>query len=126
MAGELLLLSPWVPSEATLTRRASPVSRSWTKTSVAALVSPATRLDANEEKAMRRPVALGAGSELNGFACVPPEATLTRSVVPLSRSCTKTSIWPLVSPATRSDAEEVKATERPSALTVGSPLSPSP
>src|SRR5438034_4499637 len=45
----------------------------------------------------------------------PPEATLTRSVVPVCRSWTNTSDTPFVSPATRSVAALSKATKRPSA-----------
>ena len=43
-------------------------------------------------------------------ASAPGLSTLTRSVVPVCRSRRKTSSWPLVSPATRSVALEMKAT----------------
>ena len=41
--------------------------------------------------------------------------TFTRSVVPVWRSRTNTSVAPLVSPGTRLVASETKATKRPSA-----------
>ena len=46
--------------------------------------------------------------------------TLTRSVIPPFRSRTKTSGAALVSPATRLEALDAKATKRPSALREGS------
>ena len=44
------------------------------------------------------------------FACVPSEATLTRSIVFVWRSYTKMSRTPLVSPGTRLLASEANAT----------------
>ena len=49
--------------------------------------------------------------------------TLTRSVVPVTRSRTKMSERPFVSPATRLSESEANATKRPSALIAGSTLS---
>src|SRR5262245_52669005 len=46
---------------------------------------------------------------------VPSDATLTRSVTPVIRSCTKTSNAPFVSPGTRLLALLANATNRPSA-----------
>src|SRR5438094_611248 len=51
------------------------------------------------------------------FACAPLLLTLTRSVVPVSRSRTKISGTPFVSPGTRLSENETKATKRPLALT---------
>ena len=47
------------------------------------------------------------------LAWAPPEATLTRMVVPVRRSRTKTSGRPFVSPSTRLEAYEVNITYRP-------------
>src|SRR5690554_2998654 len=51
------------------------------------------------------------------LACVPSLATDTRCVIPVSRSWTKMSEAPLVSPATRFDDQLSNATYRPSPLT---------
>ena len=48
--------------------------------------------------------------------------TLTRRVVPSFRSRTNTSLESLVSPGTRFDASELKATYRPSELIAGPKL----
>ncbi len=62
--GELEPL-PWVPSVATLSRVVVRATRSRTKTSAALLVSPGTRLVANEPKATSVPSALrGVGPTL--------------------------------------------------------------
>src|SRR5207247_3536100 len=55
-------------------------ARSWTNTSYAPFVSPATRLLAVLWNATKRPSAERAGPALESFPWVPPEATLTRSV----------------------------------------------
>ena len=94
-----------------------------------AFVSPAARLEAPLWKATKRPSA-----EMDGrdgkkeklLAWVPSEATLTRSVTPVRRSWTKTSLVPFVSPLTRLEAELVKATKRPSAEMDGVSEKPSP
>src|SRR5438034_962018 len=81
------------------------------------LVSERTRLLAEDSKVMKLPSALIEGRPLfPPVAWAPPEATLMRSVVPVSRSLTKTSVAPLVSPATRLAASDEKATRCPSAL----------
>ena len=49
------------------------------------------------------------------FASTPAELTLTRSTTPVKRSCTKTSVTALPSPATRSLASLWNAMKRPSA-----------
>src|SRR5207249_4364126 len=54
---------PWVPSESTLTRSVVSVCRSWTNTSVAPFVSPATRLVAALWNATKRPSAERAGGK---------------------------------------------------------------
>src|SRR5437870_2793555 len=117
---------PWVPSEATLTRSVVPVCRSWTNTSVAPFVSPATRLVAVPWNATKPPSAERAGPALKPFPWVPSEATLTRSVVPVCRSWTNTSVAPFVSPATRLVAVSWNATKRPSAERTGPALKPFP
>ncbi len=47
------------------------------------------------------------------FPCVPLVATLTRNVLPVWRSRTKTSLWPFVSCRTRFVACDRKTTNRP-------------
>ena len=76
-------------------------ARSWTNTSYAPFASPATRLVAVLWNATKPPSAERTGPALEPFPWVPPEATLTRSVVPVCRSRTNTSVAPFVSPATR-------------------------
>jgi hypothetical protein len=55
---------------------------------------------------------------LPSLACEPSPATLVRSVTPVWRSRTNTSQLPFVSPGTRLEAKDEKATWRPSALIV--------
>ena len=90
-------------------------ARAWTNTSYAPFASPATRLLAVPWNATKLPSAERAAPELGPFPWVPPDATLMRSVVPVCRSCTNTSVVPLVSPPTRLLAVPWKATKRPSA-----------
>src|SRR5205814_757207 len=123
-AGPALESFPWVPPEATLTRSVVPVCRSCTNTSVAPLVSPATRLVAALWKATKRPAAESAGSLLTLLPWVPSEATLTRSVLPVCRSWTNTSVAPFVSPATRLVASLWNATKRPSPERAGKAKKP--
>ena len=151
MAGARLAPSAWPPAESTLVRTvATPpgsskkpfpsASRSWTKTSIRALVSPATRLEAALWNATKRPFADSTGAALTPSAWAPPTPTLTRTVATppgsskmpfpsASRSWTKTSGRPLVSPATRLVAALTNATKRPSADSATSrafwPLEPS-
>src|SRR5204862_455509 len=98
--------------------------RSWTNTSYVPLVSPATRLVAVPWNATKPPSAERAAPELGPFPWVPSEATLTRSVVPVCRSCTNTSVLPFVSPATRLVAALWNATKRPSAERAGGEAKP--
>jgi hypothetical protein len=124
-----LVLSPWVPSAATLTRVVWPVTRSWTKMSVLPLVSPGTRLVADDEKETKRPSPLRSGPLLLPFASLPLLVTLTRWVLPLARSRTNTSTAPLLSPPTRLVAAESNATTSPLLFTAGAlerALMPSP
>src|SRR6266536_2652886 len=117
--GPRLAPSAGVASNPTLTSLVWPVSRSRTNTSWNPFVSPGTRFVAPEVNATKRPSALTDGSRLKPSACLPLLRTLTRSVSPLARSRTKTSIAALVSPPTRLAAIESKATTSPSALTAG-------
>ena len=75
----------WVAPVATLARSSVCVWRSQTKMSLAALVSPGTRLVAEESKATQRPSGLIATVSLPAwlFPCVPSAATLARWVVPV-------------------------------------------
>jgi hypothetical protein len=50
------------------------------------LVSPGTKLLADEKKATKRPPLEIAGEKLNPLAWAPPELTLTRSVVPCAQA----------------------------------------
>src|SRR5687768_13123634 len=59
--------------------------------------------------------------EIDG-APLGPEPPLTRVVVPVRRSRTKTSEAPFVSPGTSVDASEAKATKRPVSDTEAAPL----
>jgi hypothetical protein len=92
---------------------------------VAAFVSPATRFVASLTNATKRPSAEIEGREepSEPSLCAPPGPTLTRSVVPETRSRTKTSAHPFVSPATRFEARLRNATYRPSAEIDGVVLS---
>ena len=107
-ASRLLKLPPtplldWLARSRTLVREA-------TNTSSVPLVSgSATRLDAEDWKAIVPPNRAIEGFELALLACAPVTLTLARVVVWLTRSCTKTSITPLVSPDTRLEAAEAKA-----------------
>ncbi len=97
------------PDELTLTRVVVPAWRSRRKTSEVPLVSPGTRLLADDWNATKRPSPLiaGAGSwELPALPWAPAELTLTREDAGLWRSRTNTSVVALVSPATRSVATE--------------------
>ena len=88
-----------------------PVWRSWTNTSSQPLVSPGTRLEAREWKATKRPSALMEGVQLVPLPWLPAESRLTLVVSPVWRSRTNTSEVPLVSPGTRLEAPERKATD---------------
>ncbi len=109
-----LLAFPCVPSVATLTRSVVPLWRSRTKMSSYPFVSPAMRFEAALPNATNRPSAEIEAPRLLPFPCAPAESTLTRSVVPVWRSRTKTSCAPFVSPGTRLVAPLANATKRPS------------
>jgi hypothetical protein len=100
--------------------------RSRMKTSETPFVSPSTRFVAAEVNATLVPSA-----EIDEEVLSPlpstggePPPTLTRLVVCVVRSRTKTSETPFVSPSTRFDATESKATYRPSAEIEGEKLPP--
>jgi len=65
-------------------------------------------------------------AELSSFPSPPSVCTLTRAVVFLCRSRTKMSPAAFVSPATRFEALDWKATKRPSAEIDGTALLPFP
>ena len=71
-------------------------------------------------KRAQRPLALRSspkdGQHLLKLGRAPPESRSTWRVVPDTRSRTKTSRWPFVSPGTRLGAVESKSTRRPSRL----------
>src|ERR671919_445204 len=115
------------PCVLTLIRSVSLVSRSCTKTSSApsrfvGTPSFSTRFGASELNTTKRPFGDIEVGRLVPVPCSPVELTLTRSVVPLSRSYTKVSTSLLVSPGTSFAAFEENATNRPSPLITGSPL----
>ena len=89
--GEAELPFACFPALDTLTRLVVPRFRSRTKMSAAPFVSPATRLEASDRKATKRPSAEIDGPPEPPFACFPALDTLTRLVVPGFRSRTKTS-----------------------------------
>ena len=69
-----------------------------------------------ELNATKRPSALSAGHWLKRSPWTPSVVRLTRTVLPVTMSCTKTSMALLVSPDTRSVPDEANVTQRPSAL----------
>src|SRR5215475_6475044 len=88
-----------------------------------------SKLVAAEAKATQRPLALNDGVMLAPLVCSPPGPTLTRVVVPLTRSYTKISDTLLVSSGNRLSATDWKATlsQRPSRLVKElAPLAPEP
>src|SRR5947208_3247239 len=113
--GGKLVSLPCVPCEATLTRLVLPALRSRTNPSPAPFLSPATSLLAHDRNATNRPSAEIDAAKLSPLACAPWESTLTRWVLPVLRSRTKTSPTPFVSPFTSWAADDPKATKRPSA-----------
>src|SRR5207248_4824156 len=104
-----------------VTRLVWPVWRSRTNTSITPLLSapPGSRLLAADWSTTKRPSALMPGLKLPALAWPPSPATLTRSVCPVARSRTKTSVTPLVSPATRFDESDSKAAMLPSPDSAG-------
>ena len=97
-----------------------------TKMSSHPFVSSGTRSSAYEEKATYRPSALMLGLPALPFPCESSQPMLTRSRASPSRSYTNTSLLAFVSPATKFDAYDSKATYRPSALMDETKLSPLP
>src|SRR5882672_6146779 len=89
-------------------------------------VSPATRFVDWEGNATKRPSHEIDENQLTEFPSAPDESTLARSVVPVHRSWTKMSELPFVSPATRSGASLMNATNRPSADSVSVIHGPDP
>ena len=86
---------PSAPLELRLTRCVTPVSRSRTKTSAQAFVSPATRAEELEENATKRPSGVITDGEVAlAPTGVPAGSTLMHSTLPVQRSRTKTSAVP--------------------------------
>src|SRR5262245_45339322 len=111
--------APWTPGidaplDVTLTRSVVPFHRSRTKTSSVPFESPGTRPFVVQLKTTNRPSAEMEPPYDGASPWRPPAPTLTRSVVPLWRSRTKTSTNPFVSPVTRFVAPRQKETYRPS------------
>ena len=112
MNGSALSPFPCPPDERTLTRLVLPVRRSWTKTSLLWFVSPRTRLEASDQKAMNRRArrASAAGCRL----CLSATAANAQPLdLPVLRSRPKTSKLPFVSPLARLEALDSNATKRP-------------
>jgi hypothetical protein len=99
-----------VPAPRTLTRSVVAVVRSRRNTSQKPFVSPAARFDAWLSNATQRPSAEIDGLPLPAFAWPPPVSTLARSVVPATRSRTKTSAASFVSEEIRVEASLTNAT----------------
>src|SRR5258705_6945066 len=99
----------------TLMHSVVPPCRSRRKMSSTPLVSPETRFVAALANPRNRPLGEIDAYVLSPFPRAPPVATLAITVVPWTRSRTKTSMNPLVSPATRFVAELWNATNLPSA-----------
>src|SRR5439155_16786291 len=98
--GTKLAPFPCAPWESTLTRLVLPAFRSRTNTSLAPFVSPPTRLLALDRNATKRPSAEIDAAKLSPLPCAPSELTLTRVVLPVFRSGTKTTLPAAVSPTT--------------------------
>jgi hypothetical protein len=73
---------PWASAELMLTSSVTPVCRSRTKTSRLRFRSSATRLDATEWKATKRPSAFAVGPPLARLALRPAAVRLTRPKAP--------------------------------------------
>src|SRR6266508_4023272 len=115
------------PVDVMLTRSVRPEVRSWTKMSLTRLVSPPTRSLARDWNTTYRPSDEIVGKSLAPLASRPAESTLSRSVVPVSMSWTKTSHAWFMSFGTRVVAPELNVTYRPSAESrEKSPLTLSP
>ena len=126
ISGSPDVLLPWLPLLVTLTRVVVALDRSWTKQSDRPLLSPETRLLASLANETFDPSSLSVVRIERLLACTPAELTLTRVVVPATRSRTKMSCWLFVSPATRLVATLAKATTSPSLSSHGPELLPLP
>ncbi len=100
------------PDASTLTRVVVPVTTSRTNVSDTSFASPGTRSEATDVNATYRPSSETEFSviPLPPFASPPKMSTLTRVVVPATRSRRKTSDVPFASPGTRSSTPEVNTT----------------
>lgn len=85
-------------------------------------MSPGTRSGDGEANATQRPSAEMGPPQAAAAEALPLGVTLTSSVVPATRSRTKTSSEVYVGIATRFDAEVWKATKRPSRESWADPL----
>ena len=111
MAGSAPPASIWRPSKRRLTRRIRSSFRSRTNTSTALFVSRGVRLDARDAKAINRASGDRARpKQLDRLPWPRESGTLTRLVMPSSRSRAKTSQVGFVSWPTRLGAVGVKAT----------------
>ncbi len=102
--------------------------RSWTYTSGSQFVSPGVSVYIADVKARNRPLGETSGSVLapGWWTSSAGVTSVTATVSPVWRSCTKMSATPLTSLVTRLAAKDAKATIRPSPDSAGSPLAPSP
>lgn len=88
MLASLDCWSACAPAESVDARLVAPVSRSLTKMSARALVSPATRLVAELSKTTKRPFIEIVGSPLDALASTPVLLVETRVVWPVAESLT--------------------------------------
>ncbi len=117
---------PCVPELLSETSVMAPVARSFTKTSITPFVSPATRLSARLSNATLVPSGEKNATKLPSPACSPAAFVETRVTAPVTRSLTKISYWPFVSPVTRLPAMLSNATFVPSGEKTTPSLRPSP
>ena len=96
-------------------RSVAPVARSRTNTSATPLTSPATRFVALDVKTTYRPSAEIIAFDDAPSPCTSEEETLTLRVAPEPRLRRKTSLTPLVSPATSEPDAETNTALLPSA-----------
>ncbi|PYP35126.1 MAG: hypothetical protein DMD48_14645 [Gemmatimonadetes bacterium] len=99
------------PVAVTLTSSVAPVRRSWTKVLKKEFVGGGTtNPKPYDPKTTKRASGVMTGKPLKLVPSPPVLDTLTRSVVPAWRSRTNTSFQPFLSPGTRLEAAEPKAT----------------
>jgi hypothetical protein len=101
------------PVDETLMRVVVPSARSRTKMSGWRFVSPGTRFSAPLWNPTKRPSAEMAGTPERPSGAAPEVDTLTSSVLPLARSCTKMPPKAFA-PGARTLVRHAKATKRPS------------